>query len=56
MYVRRKVFSKVTDENGEEKLFSVTQKEFGAHERKQNKKLVDAQKNAQMQAGRSAKA
>ena len=56
MYIRRKVFSKVTNENGEEKLFSVTQKEFGAHERKQNKKLVDAQKNAQMQAGRSAKA
>jgi endonuclease/exonuclease/phosphatase family metal-dependent hydrolase len=44
------------DENGEEKLFSVTQKEFGAKERKQNKKLVDAQKNAQMQAGRASKA
>lgn len=56
MYIRRKVFSKVMDENGEEKLFSVTQKEFGAKERKQNKKLVDAQKNAQMQAGRASKA
>jgi hypothetical protein len=56
MYIRRKVFSVVKNENGEEKLFSVTQKEFGAHERKQNLKLVNAQNNAQMQAGRAAKA
>lgn len=56
MYIRRKVFSVVKDSNGEEKYFSVTQqKEFGAHERKQNKKLIDAEKNAQMQAARSAK-
>lgn len=56
MYIRRKVFSVVKDSNGEEKYFSVAQqKEFGAHERKQNKKLIDAEKNAQMQAARSAK-
>ena len=29
MYIRRKVFSIVQDENGEEKMFSVKEKQFG---------------------------
>ena len=59
MYVRRKVFSITVNENGEEKLFSTTeleQKEFGAHKRKQNRKLERALHNSEMHANRAAKA
>jgi hypothetical protein len=46
MYIRRKVFSILTDETGEERLFSVNetiieeQREFGARKRKLNRKIT----------------
>lgn len=58
MYIRRKVFS-IIEVEGEERLFSVTeleQKEFGAHKRKQNRKLERSLHNAEMHANRAAKA
>ena len=49
MYIRRKVFSVLVDETGEERLFSVNetiieeQREFGAHKRKQNAAVTSAE-------------
>ena len=79
MYIRRKVFSLLQDETGEEKYYSTTdvtldnleerifsisipteeeleQREFGARQRKQNRKLARSIHNAEMQANKAAKA
>ena len=47
MYIRRKVFSRIQDENGEIKLFAKT--------RKQNRKLARAQHNSEMHTNKAAK-
>lgn len=61
MYIRRKVFSIIADEVGEEKLFSVNetalcQKEFGAHSRKQKAKAERAAKYVEINANKAKKA
>ena len=60
MYIRRKVFSILADEVGNEKLFSVNetliQKEFGAHKRKQNRKAANKAKYVEINANKAAKA
>lgn len=61
MYVRRKIFSVLVDEKGEERLFSVNetyleQREFGAHKRKQNRKAARDAKYIEINANKAAKA
>ena len=60
MYIRRKVFSILTDEVGDERLFSVNetliQKEFGAHKRKQNRKAANNARYVEINANKAAKA
>ena len=60
MYIRRKVFSILTDEMGEERLFSVNetliQKEFGSKKRKQNAAAAKRAKYIEINANKAAKA
>ena len=62
MKVRRKVFSILTNEAGEERLYSVNetlyeeQREFGSHKRKQNRKLVRELKYQEINESKALKA
>ena len=64
MYIRRKVFSILTDEMGEERLYSVNetllegyeQREFGAHKRKQNRKIANAERYVRINANKADRA
>lgn len=57
MYIRRKVFSRIIDEYGEERLYSTTeleQREFGAHTRKAKYKAARAAQKATEAANKIA--
>ena len=60
MYIRRKVFSILTNKEGEERLYSVNetliQKEFGAHKRKQNARLKKQAEHIEINARKAQKA